>query len=54
MAISGQLVLRIVFWVLAAVFAFFLFRAATDIDIKPWLAVGTVSGIIGALFPWPA
>lgn len=53
MTLNGNLVIRIVFWVLAAVGAFFLFRAATDIDIRPWLGVGMVSGIIGALFPWP-
>jgi hypothetical protein len=53
MTVSANLVIRIVFWVLGAICAFFLFRAATDVDIRPWLAVGMVSGIIGALFPWP-
>lgn len=53
MTLNSNLVIRIVFWVLAAVFAFFLFRGATDVDMRPWLAVGMVSGIIGALFPWP-
>lgn len=52
--VSGLLVVRVIFWFLAGACAFFLFRAATDIDLRPWLAVGMVSGIIGALFPWPA
>ncbi len=54
MAISGLLVVRIIFTVFACVFAFFLFRLATDVDIKPWLAAGTFGCTIGALFPWPA
>lgn len=51
---NPYLVVRVIFWVLAGICAYFLFRGATDIDLKPWLAVGMVSGIIGALFPWPA
>ena len=53
MTVTPYLVLRIVFTALACIFAYFLFRGATDIDIRPWLAVGTVGCTIGALFPWP-
>lgn len=49
---SALPVLRLVFIVLACFCAYFLFRATGDPDIKPWLAVGVVVGIIGALFPW--
>lgn len=54
MNVTGLFVARVLFTVLACVCAFFLFRAATDIGLHPWLAVGAFGGTIGALFPWPA
>lgn len=53
MAVSGMFVVRCILLALACIFAFFLFRAATDIDLRPWLATGTVGCAVGALFPWP-
>lgn len=50
---NGLFIVRVIFTVLACVFAYFLFRAATDIDIRPWLAAGTFGCTICALLPWP-
>jgi len=49
MTVSNTLLIKVLLAAVSCVMAFVLFRGATDIDIKPWLAAGWTAFALAAI-----